>query len=150
MGAILGSWTGYIYWVFTILLAVVILTCLNHKNFSGKAREIRNSISMRVAEEVVTDKMVYDRLVKEVRAIPAHNHTVGVDAPLSQEKNLDTPYLETAAKVIEEGKIGNGKIQEFRTLYHQMMLPMTMRNLLAGRIAGAVLSADGAHDAFHG
>ena len=58
------------------------------------------------------------------------------DAPLSQDKNMDTPHLELVKKHLNTTPEGAAKYQEFFTLYHQMMLPVTMRNLLPTGMVG--------------
>lgn len=130
MANVLGTWRTGFSAIFYILLAVTILTLLNHKDFSQKARDVRTTISTRVAEELVPEQELRKELIAKVAAIPKHNHTIGVDAPLSQEKNLDSPYFDTALETLRKGDNGNARFQEFRTLYNQMMLPMTMRNIL--------------------
>ena len=130
MASVLGTWRTGFSSVFYILLAVTILTLLNHKDFAPRSQEIKTTISTRVAEELVPDLALRKELITKVAAIPKHNHTIGVDTPLSQEKNLDSPYFDAALETLRKGDNGNAKFQEFRTLYNQMMLPMTMRNIL--------------------
>lgn len=93
MASVLGTWRTGFSGVFYILLAVTILTLLNHKDFAPRSQEIKTTISTRVAEELVPDLALRKELITKVAAIPKHNHTIGVDAPLSQEKNLDSPLF---------------------------------------------------------
>lgn len=130
MAGVLGTWRTGFGGVFYILLAITILTLLNHKNFSSEAQKIRVTISDRVVEELVPEQDLRKELIAKIAAIPQHDHTIGRDAPLSQEKNLDSPYFDTALETLRKGDKGNARFQEFRTLYNQMMLPVTMRNIL--------------------
>ena len=136
MASILGTWREGFTRIFYLLLAVTIITTLNHRNFSGDAKQIRDTISTRVAEEVVADEALRQRLAGRIADLPEHNHTVGADAPLSQARNLDTPYLDAARETLEGEAGGNARFQEFRTLYHQLMLPVTMRHLLPAGLMG--------------
>lgn len=136
MASVLGTWRNGFSRVFYILLAVTILTLLNHRDFAPKAREIKTTISSRVAEELVSEPALRKELIAKAAAIPEHHHTIGVDAPLSQEKNLDSAYLDAAFDTLRKGGNGNARFQEFRTLYNQMMLPMTMRSILPAGMMG--------------
>lgn len=49
---------------------------------------------------------------------------------LSQDENLDTAHLKVVKKHFGDTPEGNSKYQEFYTLYHQMMLPVTLRGIL--------------------
>ena len=136
MANILGAWRFSSAKVFYLLLAVMVLTLLNHRNYAPDAQSIRAAISTRVAEEVAEDGPARRRLIASARALPPHNHIVGVDAPLSQEHNLDTPYLDAARDALQATEGGNARFQEFRTLYHQIMLPVTMRHILPTGLVG--------------
>lgn len=136
IAGILGSWRNGFTMIFYLLLSVALLALLNHKNFSTDAKEVRTALSTRVAGEIVQDKEVRQALVDRVAALPAHDHTIGRDAPLSQAKNLDTPYLDAAKATLSGTPGGNKRVQEFNTLYHQLMLPVTMRHLLPVGLMG--------------
>jgi hypothetical protein len=85
---------------------------------------------------VVPYAEVRQRLAGRAAALPPHNHVVGVDAPLSQTNNLDTPYLDAAREALQDEEGGNARFQEFNTLYHQLMLPVTMRRFLPAGLTG--------------
>lgn len=136
MAGMLGSFRGAMGIIFYVLIAVAILTVMNHKNYADKAKEIRIGISSQIAGELVKKPEVRKKLVDNIKAIPAHNHTVGTDKPLSQKNNLDTVYLNTAHKALQEDENGNAKYQQFRTLYHQVMMASTMRSILPMGLLG--------------
>ena len=136
MASILGAWRNGFTGVFYLLVAVTIITFLNHRNFADGAGEIRTTLASRVAEEVVADESRRQRLVERIAALPPPSHAAGVDAPLSQGNNLDTPYLAAAREALEGAEGGNKRVQEFNTLYHQLMLPVTMRHILPAGLAG--------------
>ncbi len=141
MASILGTWRNGFSTIFYLLLAIMILTLLNHKNFAPQAKDVRDTISTRVVEELVTDNAALrEQLKTNIAALPPHSHTIGTDQPLSQTSNLDTPYLDTVLNTLREGEkdvpTANAKFQEFRTLYHQIMLPVSMRKLLPVGLIG--------------
>ena len=63
----------------------------------------------------------------------AHNQ---VRWNLSQEENLDTAHLKVARKHFGDDGEGRSRYQQFNTLYHQMMLPVTLRQILPGGMLG--------------
>ena len=71
-----------------------------------------------------------------VRAVPANNHVIGQDVPFSQKNNPDTPYFEAAGTVFKDMDKGNALLKQFRTLFHQLMLPMGMRHMLPDGLVG--------------
>jgi Na+/proline symporter len=139
MAAILGAWRGQISTIFYVLIALTIITLMNHRNFSSKAKNIRDDISSNISNELISDKAQRASFNQTIQALPAREHQIGIDPPLSQRHNLDTPVLETAHKKLSEisGEFaGNEKFQQYRTLFHQEMLAMSMRQLLSTGLFG--------------
>ena len=132
MAGLLGTWRGAIVSLLYVLIAICIITVMNHADFASKAKVIRSELSSHIAEEVVAKENRAD-FVNRIRAVPEQMHIIGQDTPLSQAQNLDTPVLNTAHEAFKayEGEAkGNAKFQEFRTLYHQLMMATSMRELL--------------------
>ena len=133
MAGILGSWRGAVTSILYILIAVSIITLLNHRNWAPQAKKIRDGLSARISQELIADESQRKEFNARINAVPIQYHQIGVDKPLSQKANLDTPTLETAHKSLKEfnGEAeGNAKFQEYRTLFHQMMLGQSMRQIL--------------------
>ncbi len=130
MAGILGAWRNGFNPLFFILLSVMILTVMNHINYAPQAKTIRTEMCVRVAEDIIKDKQTRNELIQNITSIPQHTHTIGVDKPLSEKENLDTPYMNTVQKSLRETPEGNAKFQEFRTLYNQVRLPVVIRNIL--------------------
>ena len=135
MAGVLGSWRNGFAPLFYFLIGALILTVLTHVDFAAKAKAIRTEISERVIGELASPAE-QPRLRAAVGAIPEQHHIIGTDAPLSQEQNLDTVYLETVHREFGTDGEGNARFQQFRTLYHQLMLPITMRELLPTGLLG--------------
>lgn len=158
MAGILGTWRTGFSAIFYLLMACMIITLLNHVDFNGKADKIRTTATARIADEIIEDKVLRDRMTEAAKNIKPHNHRIGVDKPLSQVENLDTPYLQSALmemrargvekvdpaltgdarKEAEADAIAkaNAKFQEFRTLFHQMQLAISSSELFPPGLLG--------------
>jgi len=130
MAGVLGEWRNGFSLIFYFLIGAIVLTTLNHAHFASKAREIRAELCGRVADEIVARPEVRKQIADAIEALPEQIHRIGTNEPLSQQSNLDSPYLDSVHEVLGDDGSGNAKFQEFRTLYHQLMLPMTMRHVL--------------------
>ncbi len=137
MAGVLGTWRNGFSLLFYILIAILLLVVLNHRNYAGTAKNIRETVSLRLADEKVQSPEILSRLKENITNIPVQQHTVGKDAPLSQEKNLDTVYLNTIHDSLGHSSDGNELFQEFRTLYNQMLLPATVREVLPAGLIGS-------------
>lgn len=138
MAGILGTWRNGFSVLMCLFVAVTIITVMSHVNFSGVSHKVRQQLSERVSDQLITDKKVKGKLDEAISKLPPHNHIIGKDKPLSQTQNLDTPYMETAKKTLKEVYPENGRavFQKYRTLYHQMMMPMALRNIFPIGILG--------------
>ena len=136
MAGVLGAWRNGFSPLFYLLLTAMLLTVMNHVNYSGEARKIRMDMCTQISHEVVDDDSIRNELLNNVSAIPEQRHVIGQDTPLSEKNNLDTPYMKTALETLQQVPDGNAKFQEFRTLYNQLRLPVTIRNILPGFMMG--------------
>ena len=139
MAGILGAWRNGFNPLFYLLLAGMILTVMNHVNYASKSKTIRTEMCAQIAQEIIPDQKTRQELVKRTSAIPAHNHIIGKDKPLSEKQNLDTVYLTTVHETLGKSPEGNAKFQEFRTLYNQLRLPFVIRHILPGALAGVFM-----------
>jgi hypothetical protein len=138
MAGILGTWRGGFMAIFYLLLGITVIVFMNHKNFAEQATESRHELSAKITSEIIVDPKIRQEIIAKNNAIPTHNHTIGVDKPLSQARNLDTPYVDTVIAVSKAHPEANiqGKVQEFRTLFHQQMLSAVMRKILPPGLMG--------------
>ena len=136
MAGILGTWRTLYSNLMLLLVAVMIISLMTHQKFANQAHDIRHQLTQRVAEESVADPALRARLDTDVAAIPVLHHRIGIDAPLSSQDNIDTPYMDTARQTLGSTPEGNRQFQKFRTLYHQMMLPVALKNLLPVGLMG--------------
>lgn len=136
MAGILGTWRSLYAVLMLLLIAVMVISLMAHSKHADTARDIRTKLTTEVAAEVISDPGLRSRLIDKLDAIPVQRHEIGVDAPLSQDQNLDTPYMETAREILGGTPEGNHQYQEYRTLYHQMMLPVVLRDILPAGVMG--------------
>ena len=138
MAGLLGTWRGALNALFYVLIAIGIIVFMNHREFRTESREVKIALSEHISQEIVTPDNRAD-FSERIAAVPAQDHQIGKDAPLSQEKNLDTPVLDAAHQAFKEYEgesAGNAKFQEYRTLYHQLMMATAMREMLPPVIMG--------------
>lgn len=172
MAGLLGNWRNAIINVFYVLIAAALIAFLNHKHFASEANAVRKDLAVRVADAVFkntsddpsnADPHLREVVKATVADVPAQVHEIGVDPPLSQDRNLDTAFLDVihgalkddardrktaeldAAGVVgearekalidAEGK-ANDAFQRCRTLYYQQNLSVTMRALLPPGLFG--------------
>ncbi len=139
MAGVLGTWRSTAIYILYILIAVTIITLLNHRHWAPQAKNVRDNISAHISKELIIDEAKRKDFNARIRAIPPRYHQIGVDKPLSQKENLDTPVLETAHKTFREfngDAEGNAKFQQYRTLFHQLMLGQAMRQMLPPVLMG--------------
>jgi len=139
MANIMGAWRGMFGDVLYLLLALLIIVVMSHNSFAPTAKNIRDDLSGKVLDEVCyDDPNVLKQINSELAAMPPRSHEIGRDAHLSHENNLDTAHLDVVHQRLKQGDIENGeeKFQEFNTLYHQMMLPVTLKNMLPEGMIG--------------
>ncbi|MBO5667949.1 MAG: sodium:panthothenate symporter [Lentisphaeria bacterium] len=136
MAGVLGAWRNGFSPLFYLLLTAMLLTVMNHVNYSAQARDIRIDMCTQISNEIVHDPAVRNELISNVTAIAEQRHIIGQDEPLSEKQNLDTPYMQKAHETLQQLPGGNAKFQEFRTLYNQLRLPVTIRNILPGFMLG--------------
>ncbi len=136
MAGILATWRGLYASLMLLLVAVMIIALMTHHKFANQAHEIRANLTSKVTHEVIVDPEMRSLLNANIAKIPVSTHQIGVDAPLSNQSSIDTPYMDTARQTLGNTPEGNVQFQKFRTLYYQMMLPIALQNLLPVGLMG--------------
>ena len=136
MAGILGTWRVLYSQLMMLLIAVMIIALMTHQKYAEQTHEIRQELTEKVAQEAVDDPWMREQLNGSLAEIPIQKHHIGVDTPFSRDHNIDTPYMETARATLTGTPEGNLAFQKFRTLYHQMMLPVALRNILPVGLMG--------------
>jgi len=136
MASILSTWRGAFTTVFYVVIAIMIITIMNHKNYAGEAKVIRDKISTHIANELISDPSERSRFIDKIKAIPEQKRTRGVDAPFSQTDNPDEIYFQAAQESFGLDGKGSSKTQQFKTIFRQLMLPAAMKEILPTGLAG--------------
>ena len=136
MAGILGSWRGGFSTVMLITLAIMVITIMNHRNYAPQAKVIRDALSAQAAAETIESDAERRQVIDAITAMPEQQHIIGEDQPLSRKANLDTNVFRKVRDVVGQDGDGNFKLQRFRTLYQQMMLPVVLRETLPTGLLG--------------
>ena len=143
MSSITGNFGNGFSALLPILFVLAVLAVMNHKNFANEAHVIRQELSVRVSDELTTDKKLVAAVGERLAALPVQRHEIGVDPPLSRQDNLDTPYLnavhETYLEGMESQEAANKLFQGYRTTYMQQMLPMVIRHYFPKWLTAALV-----------
>ena len=138
MAIVLGTFRGQLNMLFFLLIGVMLIVFMNHSNFSVQQKSVKNYVAGHIARELVAPENQAD-FAERLDNVPANNHIIGKDEPLSQKVNIDTPFLQTAHQALKDynGEVqGNAVYQQFRTLYHQQMLAGALRDILPPVLKG--------------
>ena len=144
MATLLGAYRGSLNSIFYILIAVALIAYFNHKDFAVQAKQVRDTISERVAEGLFHSEKHQDlrnKVIDSMHKKAPIIHNIGVDKPLDENANLDTIYLAEVKQAIDNNtadsaEVNAGMYQQFRTLYHQMMTAVGMRHMMPPGLSG--------------
>lgn len=153
MAGVLGTWRGFFSPLLYVLVSLAVLTLLHHERFAPEARSVRLELAGRVVRDLTDDAALRSRADAAFAAIPVQRHRIGVDPPMSDAENLDTPWIDAARAVFADEPRGAYLTQQFRSLYHQTMMSVTMRHLLGRGMMGlfcllAILAMVSTDDSF--
>ncbi|MBP5531233.1 MAG: hypothetical protein J6Y54_04300 [Lentisphaeria bacterium] len=109
MAGVLGTWRTGFATLMQVLIAIMLIVMLNHKNFSGVAQRTRLKLCSKTAEEVMPE--LRREFEANVAAIGEQKNNIDVDPRLSQRQNLDTAYFDVAESTVTQAAGGNIKVQ---------------------------------------
>ncbi|MBQ9777142.1 MAG: sodium:panthothenate symporter [Lentisphaeria bacterium] len=145
MAGIFGSFRTGFSTIMITLVAITVIVFMNNGTFAKVGgrnpfkvtnNEIRRNLSAQVLDEVLDGSPKSKEISEKIAALPDVVYTPGKDAPLSQQKNLENRYLELVRAELGDTPQGRHEFQQFRTLYHQMMMPVTMGRILPVGLLG--------------
>ena len=145
MAGVLGQWRTAVSTMFVLILAVMTIAFMNGERFASRNsdnpfkvtnNEIRRELSAKVIRKVVKEPGRQQEVITRIHAIPDQIHRPGVDQPFSQQKNLDTVYLQTVQNSLGDTPEAHHMTQEYRTTYQQMMLPSVLREIFPVGLLG--------------
>ena len=136
MAGVLGAWRNGMAWVMILLLAIIVITFMTSSHFSNTNNRfrisntaIRQSLSAKVLQEAVPDAAVREKVLAEIRKIPAAVTPEMFQTPMSQQQNLDTPYFNAVRDTLGDTPEGRYQFQKYRSLYQQMMMPSVVSKI---------------------
>ena len=160
MANLLGQWRGALSQMFYVVIAITVIVMLNYKAFSVESKKVRDQLTEQITTDLVKDETTRKEIIAEAAKVPPQQHRIGIDPPQSQDNNQDSTYLNVVhQKLLDGQKVqaeqrklapgetradallaaearGNALFQQFRTLFHQMMMTVTMRNMLPPGMLG--------------
>ena len=135
MSGVLGAWRNGFSQVMTLLIAIIVIVFMTSPRFTQSNKfkvtntEIRTELSERVLHEVLQDSEKEARIMRKIEAIPASLSADHYTHKLSQQHNLDTPYLNVVRQELGNSPQGRFEFQKFRSVYQQMMMPSVLRRI---------------------
>lgn len=136
MAGILGAWRNGFSYVMLMVIAVMVITIMNHENYADRAKDIRDTLAEKSSLETIPDPVEQAKVAAAVKAMPAQRHKVGVDEPMSRLHNLETPVYKVVQDTVGHDGDGNFTFQKFRTIYQQMMMTITLRKTFPVGVLG--------------
>lgn len=145
MAGILGAWKSGFSNMMILLTAVIVIVFMTSPHYTQKNKankfkvtnvEIRSELSRRVLSEVLHDPAKEARIMQKIDAIPASLPADHYTQKLSQQRNLDTPYLNVVREELGDSPQGRFAFQKFRSVYQQMMMPSVLRRIFPVGILG--------------
>jgi Na+/proline symporter len=129
MAGVLGAWRSGMSQVFILLVAVICITFMTSPHFVKTDRfkanntQIRVELSSKVLDELIPDAKVREPLIAKIKAVPGTLDEAHYNKKMSQQNNMDTPYLNAMSEAMGDSPDGRIQFQKFRSLYNQMMMP---------------------------
>lgn len=145
MAGILGAFRGGFSMIMITLVAITVIVFMNNGTFAREGgknpfrtnnNEVRRDLSVQVLDAVLKGSPRFVEISKKISALPEVVYTPGKDAPLSQQNNLENRYMELVRTELGDTPQGRHDYQQYRTLYHQMMMPVTMGKILPMGLLG--------------
>lgn len=146
MGALLGTWRAGFSTMMIVLLAVAAFTYMTHKDFKKDADVVNTQLTAKTMEEMAHEKrfdsiredvaiMTKDgTLTPKMQGILSKNKTF---AKVDLTKPLD-PTLYKDATQAAVATVDKGTAQTIGTIYHQMLVPVALREMLPMGITGVL------------
>lgn len=132
MAGMLGTWRGGFSAIMTMLVAISIITAMNHVNFLPKAHNIRKELTARVADEIVAHPKAKASITERAKNMPVPK--VEKQPQLRRENNYETQFMDATREELIKNMAVEGEanqlFQQFRSLYNQNMLPVAMKNIM--------------------
>ena len=143
MGALLGTWRSGFSNMMYVLLAVAAFTFMTHIDFRKYANSIHQQLTKKTSEEIIHEKR-FDSIRPDVNAMVATGEiTPKMKEILEKTGNFDlskplepSQYGEAAKAAV--ATVDKGKAGTLGTIYHQMLVPVAIREMLPVGLTGVL------------
>ncbi|MFA6931855.1 MAG: sodium:panthothenate symporter, partial [Lentisphaeria bacterium] len=140
MGGLLGNWRGGFGTMIFILLAVTSICYLNVPDFAAGARKTRAELAAKTLEDVMPGEQhasIRAQLRETFQRIPARQQ-FSTSYSTSEQFKAETadPYIAAANSELAEIPGGKKAAQTFTTIYNQMLVSISLRNILPMGLTG--------------
>ena len=143
MGALLGTWRSGFSNMMYVLLAVAAFTFMTHIDFRKYANSIHQQLTRKTAEEIIHEKR-FDSIRPDVNAMvatgevtPKMKEILGKTGKFDLSKPLEPSQYSDAAKAAV-ATVDKGKAGTMGTIYHQMLVPVAIREMLPIGLTGVL------------
>ncbi|NMA19676.1 MAG: sodium:panthothenate symporter [Lentisphaerae bacterium] len=140
MGGLLGTWRGGFGTMIFILLAVVAICYLNSPKYAEEARVTRAELATKTINDVLPGEEhaeLRDSLKEKYQQIPARQQ-FSESYATKEEHVAETadPYIALTNRELGETAGGKKIAQTFATIYNQMLVSISLRNILPMGLTG--------------
>lgn len=140
MGGLLGTWRGGFGTMIFILLAVTAICYLNAPQYAEGARKTRSELAAKTIDDVLPGEKnatVRASLKEKYQQIPARQQFSASFATSEQHKaETADPYIALTGSELGETTAGKKASQTFSTIYNQMLVSISLRNILPMGLTG--------------
>ncbi len=143
MGGLLGTWRAGFSTMMIVLLAVAAYTYMIHADFKPLANVVHKQLTAKTMEEMAHEKRFdvirgdVEKLVKDGTVTPAMKKILEKDQKFDLSKPLDPGKYRDAAQAAV-ATVDKGTAQTIGTIYHQMLVPVALREMLPMGITGVL------------
>ncbi len=143
MGGLLGTWRAGFSTMMIVLLAVAGYTYMTHIDFKKEADSVHRQLTAKTMAEMAHEKR-FDAIRQDVETLtktgtvtPAMKEILKKDPKFDLSKPLDPgKYREAAQAAV--ATVDKGTAQTIGTIYHQMLVPVALREMLPMGITGVL------------
>ena len=143
MGGLLGTWRAGFSTMMIVLLAVAGYTYMTHVDFKKEADSVHRQLTAKTMAEMAHEKR-FDVIRKDVETLtktgevtPAMKEILAKDPKFDLSKPLDPGKYKEAAQAAV-ATVDKGTAQTIGTIYHQMLVPVALREMLPMGITGVL------------
>jgi len=143
MGALLGTWRSGFSNMMYVLLAVAAFTFMTHIDFRKYANSIHQQLTRKTTEEITHEKR-FDSIRPDVDAMvatgeitPKMKEILEKTGNFDLSKPLEPSRYNDAAKAAV-ATVDKGKAGTLGTIYHQMLVPVAIREMLPIGLTGVL------------